>query len=193
MFNKLVTVTQQKPSLFGSVVAFLHRSKRTVLLIVVVAVVTLTLSAFLSIILDDAGNLSFPSLGRIHTVGVKAYWDQDETNETKQIIWGTVFTGLSYNVTLYLRSTSNVQTKLELTTTNWTYINTNDTIAAGPVQATPYMNLTWNYNNQTLDPGHTIPTTLTLTADNSEDFVKFLINNNIRQFTMDITIEANEK
>jgi hypothetical protein len=186
-------MTQQKPTPLSSVVASLRHLKKTILLIIVVAAVTLVLSGIISIILDTTSIISLPSIASIHTVGVKAFWDPNLQNQTTQIQWGTVYPGQSYNVTLYIQSISNVPTTLQLTTTNWTYLNTNNTIAAGPATSTPYMNLTWNYNNQTLNPAQTIQTTLTLTTDNSPNFIKFLINNSIKQFEMDITIQANEK
>lgn len=163
------------------------------MLIIIVAAATLIVSGTLSIILDDRNNISLPSLGYIHTVGVKAYWDPTLQNQTAQVNWGTLYPGSSNNVTLYLQSTSNVLTTLSLATTNWTFINSNNTVAAGPSDSTPYMNLTWNYQQQTLNPSQTFQTTLTLTTDNSASFLTFLINNSITQFSMDITIQANEK
>jgi hypothetical protein len=172
---------------------FLRRHKKTIALIVTVAAITLLVSAAISIMLDGNSIISLPSVGYIHTVGVKAYWDPTLQNQTAQINWGTVYAGSSYNVTLYLQSTSNVPTTLSLTSTNWTYINANNTVAAGPSDSTPYMNLTSNYQDQTLNPGQTFQTTLTLTTDNSPGFLTYLINNSITQFSMDITIQANEK
>ena len=172
---------------------FLRRHRKTILLIVTVATITLLVSAAISIILDNRNNISLPSIGYIHTIGVKAYWDPTLQNQTAQINWGTVYTGSSYNVTLYLQSTSNIPTTLSLTITNWTYINTNNTVIAGPSDSTPYLNLTWNHQNQTLDPNQTLQITLTLTTDSSASFLTFLINNNITQFSMDITMQANEK
>jgi hypothetical protein len=158
-----------------------------------VAAITLVVSAAISIILDDHSNISLPSVGYIHTVGIKTYLDPTLQNQTAQINWGTPYAGSSRNVTLYLQSTSNVQTTLSLAITNWTFINANNTVAAGPSDSTPYLNLTWNYQDQTLNPGQTYQTTLTVTTDNSANFLTFLINNNITQFSMDITIQANEK
>jgi hypothetical protein len=190
-FNELKVLTQQKTS--PSVGSLLRRSKKTVLLIIVVAAVTLLVSAAVSIILEHGSSITLPSIGNIHTIGVKAYWDSNLKNQTIAIDWGTVYAGQSYNVTLYLQSISNVPTVLEMTATNWTFIDANSTIAPGPTDSTPYVNLTWNCNNQTLNPNETIPTTFTLTTDNSFDFITFLINNNIKQVAMDITIQANEK
>jgi hypothetical protein len=172
---------------------FLRLHKKTIVLIVTVAAITLVVSGAISVILDDRNNISLPSIGYIHTVGVKAFWDLALQNQTATIQWGTVYTGSSYNITLYLQSTSNVQTILGLATTNWTYTNANNTIVSGPAESTPYINLTWNYNNETLEPNETIQTTLTLTTDGSPNFVLFLVNNSIKQFAMDITIRANEK
>lgn len=177
---------------FRSLGALIRRSKKTILLIIIVVAITLLVSGIISIILDSGSLISLPSVGNIHTIGVKAYWDQTLQNQTTSIDWGTVYTGESYNTTLYLQSISNIPTLLQLTTTNWTFITANNTIAAGSTQTTPYLNLTWNYNNQTLNPNQTIQTTLTLTANSSYDFITFLINNNIKQVTMDIIIQANE-
>jgi hypothetical protein len=185
-------LTHQEHHGLHSISDFLRLHKKTILLIVTVAAITLIVSAAISIILDDRGNISLPSIGYIHTVGVKAYWDPALQSQTVRIDWGTVYPGSSYNVTLYLQSTSNVQTTLSLTTTNWTYTNANNTIVSGPSDTTPYMNLTWNYNNEPLDPNQTIHITLTLTTDNSPNFITFLIRNSIKQFAMNITIQADE-
>jgi hypothetical protein len=190
--DKLIILTHQEHRRLHSASDFLRRSKKTILLIVTVAAITLVVSGAISIMLESNSIISLPSVGYIHTVGARAYWDPTLQNETAQINWGKVYTGSSYNVTLYLQSTSNVPTTLSLTTTNWTYINANNTVASRSSDSTPYMNLTWNYDNQTLTPDQTIQTILTLTTDNSAGFITFLISNNITQFSMDITIQANE-
>ena len=156
------------------------------------AAATLLVSAAVSILLNSSSSITLPSIGNIHTVGVKAYWNANLTNQTTGINWGTVYTGESYNVTLYLQSTSNVPTVLEMTTANWTFITTNGTIASGPAATTPYLNLTWNYDNSTLNPNQSLQTTLTLTTESSSAFISFLIDNNIKQVTMDVTIQANQ-
>jgi len=157
-----------------------------------VAAVTLIVSGFVAIMLDGNGVFRLPSVGYIHTVGLKAYWDPTLQNETTQIDWGTVYPGSSNNVSFYLQSASNVPTTLQMTVANWTFRDANDTIILGPAGITPYMNLTWNLENNTLATHQTITATLTLSIDSSQDFLNFLINNNITQFSMDITIQANE-
>jgi hypothetical protein len=54
------------------------------------------------------------------------------------------------------------------------------------------MNLTWDYNNTTVNPKQTVPVKLTLSIDNSDNFIWFLINNNVTEFSFDIMISANE-
>jgi hypothetical protein len=188
----LIILTHREHHRLHAASDFLRLHKKTILLIVTVVAITLLVSAAISIMLDSHYAMSLPSVGNLRTVGVKAYYDQALQNQTTTIDWGTVYTGSSYNVTLYLQSTSNVQTTLSLTTANWTYTNTNNTIVSGPADSTPYINLTWNYDNETLVPNQTVPITLTLTTNNSPGFITFLVNNSIKQFAMDITIQANE-
>jgi len=152
----------------------------------------LLFSGIVSVMLDDNSIISLPSVGYVHTIGVRVYWDPTLLNQTTQIPWGTLYPGSSNNITLYIQSTSNVPTTLSLTATNWTYINASNVLAAGPSDSTPYMNLTWNYQDQTLAPGQTFQATLTLTVDSSPNFLAFLINKTITQFSMDITVQANQ-
>jgi hypothetical protein len=163
------------------------------LIAAVVAGITLIVSGLVSIMLESNSPLRLPSVGYIHTVGVKAYWDTTLQNETRQINWGTVYPGSTNNVSFYLQSASNVPTTLQMTVANWTYKDANDTIIWGPADNTPYMNLTWNCENETLASNQIITATLTLTIGSSQEFLTYLINSSITQFSMDITLQANEK
>jgi hypothetical protein len=171
---------------------FLKQSKKTILLIVIVISATLLLSGLISIWLYKNVNLHVPSLATIKTLGVKAYWDPNLKNETTEIPWPTVYPSSSKNVTLYLQSVSNVKARLELQTGNWTFQSSNGTIVSGPANSTNYMNLTWNYKNTTVDPGQTVQVTLTLSIDNSPNFIRFLVDNNVEQFSFDIIISTSE-
>jgi hypothetical protein len=75
---------------------------------------------------------------------------------------------------------------------HWTNSSGDGTIVSGPSNSTNYMNLTWDYNNTTVNPKQTVRVTLTLSIDNSDNFIWFLINNNVTQFSFDIIISANE-
>jgi hypothetical protein len=188
------TTSRTAKNLLDSLVRFLNRSKRTILLVLGVAAITLSLSIIIPILIDRTTHLNLPSMGTIHTIDVKAYWDASLENEIDQSIeWGTIYTGSSNNVTIYLQVTSNVQTILELETGNWTFLNSANMNVSEPSDSTQHLNLTWNYNNATLSPGETIPVTLTLSADDSSNFVSFLIDKAVKYFSFDIVISASEE
>ena len=171
---------------------FLKHSQKTMLLMVIVVLAILLLHNLVLTWLQETDNLSIPSFATIETFGVKAYWDSDLRTEITDLSWPTVYPGTSNNVTLYLHSVSNIKATLELQTTNWTFRNSNDTIVSGPASSTKYMILTWNYNNVVVDPNQTVRVTLTLSIDNSANFISFLINNNVKQFSFDIIIRVSE-
>jgi len=166
---------------FALFTGFLCSSKNKILLITITAVITLIISSIIALWLSKVTKLNIPSLGTIRTLGVEAYWDSDLTNKTQTINWGTIYPGSSQNVTLYIRSISNIETTLNLNTTNW-----------NPTNLSNYMNLTWNYNGTTIHPSEIIQVTLTLSASSSFNFINYLITNNIKQFNFDIIISTSE-
>jgi hypothetical protein len=178
---------------FYSLTKLPHPSKKSVLLIIAVAAITVVISTTISIWLSRFDNLHIPSIGTVHTIGVKVYWDASLENETKEIQWGTIYPGSSSNVTLYVQSISNIETIFELRTANWTFLNSTNMNVSGPSESTPYMNLAWNYNNATVGPRDTVPVTLTLSADDSPAFVGFLIDKDVKYFSFDIMISALEE
>lgn len=161
---------------------FPHPSKKTVLLITVVAAVTLLLSAGISIWLSKVMNLRVPSVGNVITIGFEAYWDENCENETRQVNWGTIRLGSSKNVTFYLRSISNADTRLNLSTTKW-----------NPANASKYMNLSWNYNGTPISPHEVVRVMLSLSASSSYSFIEYLIANNVKEFSFDIIIYPSEE
>jgi len=170
----------------------IRRSWKTALLIAIVAVATIAVSASVSMWLSRYHNLRFPSIGTIYTIDVEAYWDQDLTNRTTQIEWGTIYPDTKTNITIYLHSISNIPTTLTIKTENWTYANLAGANITEPPNRQSYMNLTWNYNNQTLNPDETMQTTLTVTVTDDPTFLEYLIQNNITTFNFDITIRTKE-
>jgi len=181
---------QHAKNFANSSIKFLKRSKKTLLIIIVVAIITLCASTIVSIWLDVHSNFYFPSVGNIRTIGVKAYWDQEHANETTEIQWGTLYPGSTNNVTLYLRSTSNHKITLTMQTGNWTFLNSSDIAVSGPDSMTPFMNLTWNYDNTPISPNETLQVTLTLHVSDSSTFIEYLVQNEIRSFSFDISIRA---
>lgn len=137
-------------------------------------------------------DLRVPSLGTIKTLGVEAYWDSDLKNQTERIDWGTIWPGMSKNITLHVRSKSNIETALELRAANWTFRDSNDSIVTGPSISSPYMNLTWNYDETIVGPSEVIRVTLTLSVDISSDFIEFLVTNDVEKFSVDIIIYTAE-
>jgi len=156
-------------------------SKKALLLIATVAAATIITTTFAAIWLSKILNLNIPSLGTIKTMGVEAYWDRNLTNKTETIKWGTVWPGSSHNTTFYIRSISNIETKLKLNTTNW-----------NPSDLSSYMNLTWTYNGTVVSPSEVIEVTLTLSASSSYSFIMYLLTNDVKQFSLDIIINTQE-
>lgn len=171
--------TMKQPS--DSVTRFSRPSKKTVLLVVATVAATILLSTIFSLWLSRSSNLKVPSIGTIRTFGVKAFWDSSLKNETTEIQWGTIYSGSSSNVSIYLQSISNLEAALQLNTSNWE-----------PFNMSRYMNLTWNYNQTTLGPDEVIQVTLTLTTSSSPDFIQYLITNDVREFSFDILISIKE-
>lgn len=176
-----------------SLIKFLHPSKKTVLLILIVVVITVILHTFIAIWLSKF-YLPIPSLGTIHTLGVEAYWDAnltDKIDEDEKIDWGTLWLGSSNNATIYLLSLKN-DTILSLTKANLIFYDTDETAIQPPTNISTYINLTWNYNGTIASVGDKIPVTLTLSATYSMDFILYLIENNIKSFSLDIIISTTE-
>lgn len=177
---------------FDSFDEFLRPSKRTVLLILVVAVITIVIGTLVSILLQRTTNLSVPSLGTIKTLGVEAYWDRNCENETKEVKWDTIWLGSSQNVTFYLRSISNIETTLNLKAMNWSFYNRDKIVVLPPANISQCMNLSWNYNETTIHSSEIIQVTLTLSASSSDSFISYLITNDVREFSLDIIITTSE-
>lgn len=175
----------------GSLKNQLLRSKKSIFLIVVVAALTLILSALLSVWLASYHNVNLPSIGRIKAIGIEAYWDKDFRNKTTAIDWGTVYVGSRINVTLYIRSVSNEEISLAMKPDNWVFELGNGTHSA-PTNNTHYLNLTWNCEGKQLKPGMNASATFALAADTSSEFLEFIVQNEVMSFSFDIRIQPKE-
>jgi hypothetical protein len=180
---------------FDLLIEFPFRSKKTVLLILVVVVITIILHTIIAMWLSKF-HLEVLTIGTIHTVGVEAYWAKnltDRIDDDDIIDWGTLWPGSSNNVTIYLLNISYTETTLNLTKENLTFYKTNeDPIHDIPTSISTYMNLTWNYNGSKVNRGEFIPVTLTLKANYSMDFILYLIENDVKSFSLDILISTTE-
>jgi len=174
-----------------SAIARIARERRKAILIVI-GVTALILAAIpIASWVNIATDYSFPSAGYIRTTGVKAYWDSVLQNETKKIQWGTLYIGSKNNVTVYLRSISNVNTTLAIETQNWTFFGSNNISIPEPTDRQSYMYLSWNYTNAIIQPNQVLPVTLTLVLEDNMTFIEFLIQNDIKAFNFDIRIYTN--
>jgi hypothetical protein len=167
--------------LFNSLFVFFRRHKKSLLLTLVVSTATILISSAISMWFSNFHNLTLPTIGNIKTVGVEAYWDPNLENKTESIDWNTMWPGSTKNVTLYIRSVSNVKTILHLNTSN---IN--------PADISEYLNLSWNYDGTPLNPDETIQVTLFLSVSTDNLFTRYLIANEVSAFSIDIHIVAYE-
>lgn len=175
---------------FDSLIAYLRSSKKTILQVLVVAVVAILLITSISIWLNRFGNLHVPSIGTIKTLGVEVYWDENLENRTTEVYWGTIYPGdLIPLDRLYVRSISNSNTTLHLGTANWTFRDADDNIVSQPDS---YMNLTWDYDEALVQPDEVVQVTLTLSVSSFSDFIYYLVANDVTTFSFDILIWASE-
>jgi len=184
-------------NLFNSFIEFLRHSKKTALLILIVAATTLILSTMISIWLSSFDNYLIPSLGTIHTTRVKAYGGNITLKDGNQSIdWGTIYPGTFTNRSFYVQSQSNIETTLNLTTGNWTFRDSeggNVTESLASYIPRPLaMDLTWDYNGTPISPKEEIYVTLTLWASNDIRFINYLIDKKVEEFSLDIHIYAKE-
>ena len=170
----------------------LRPSKRTLVLILAVASITLLISTGISILLTRTGNLSFPSLGNVKTYGVLAYWDANLQNQVDVLDWGTISVGSSANETIYLQSISTIDATLTLTKANLTFYDAEAVAIQPPTNMSDYMTLSWNYDGSVLAAGDDIQTTLTLSIEDDLTFILYLVENAVDGFNFDVIIHATE-
>jgi len=84
LIEKMGTQTKMRTN-FRDFIAFLNRSKRTLILIIIVALTSVAVTTTISILLSKTTNLTVPSLGTVKTIGVEVYWDQNRENKTEEI------------------------------------------------------------------------------------------------------------
>lgn len=166
---------------FHSLIALLRSLKKTLFLVAIVAIASITITSLIAILLSKTTDLYIPSIGTVKTIGVEVYWDQNGENKTETIDWDIVWAGSSENMTLYVQSISNYEVTLTLNATDWI-----------PVNISNYIILSWDYNRTSLKPGEIIPVTLTLSASSSESLIRYLITNNVQDFHFEIAITASE-
>jgi hypothetical protein len=101
--------------------------------------------------------------------GAAVYWDQNCTNRTLSVDWGSIESGSNKAYTVYVGNEGDSAARLSVATSNW-----------APSAALSYMTLNWNYSGQILNVGQVVPLKLILAVSSS---VK-----GITHFSFDITI-----
>ena len=181
--------------MLNSLVKFLPKNKRTLLLIIVVSAVTILLDASIAIWLSRFHNLRLPSLGTIRVIGAEAYGgDINVTqNQKRYIDWGTIYPGLPINRSFYIRSESNVPVTLNLSILNMTFLNSKGENVTDKLPIKEPLNLKWNYTGAPLNPKQEIYVTITIEASTDPKFLKYIIDYDVQKFSFDIAIIAKEQ
>jgi hypothetical protein len=161
---------------------FLRQSRKTILLIAVVAVITLISSASIAIWLDHSYRIHLPTVGTIRLIGLEVYGgDIQSTNGNFSLDLGEIRMGTPKTVSFLLRNKSNILTTLSITLNNWI-----------PEGLQPFMTISWNYTGEKIAPNGEIPISIDITTENSEEFVDYIVTNDVKSFSLSLTIQAVE-
>jgi len=97
------------------------------------------------------------NVGRIRSIGVKFYIDENCTVQLTDIYWGELQPGSVHQITSFCRNEENTALTMNMTTNMW-----------DPPRAVDYLTLTWNYTSgQVLQPNDVIPITFQLSVNGS--------------------------
>jgi len=168
-------MSKQKNNILISFFDILKRSKKTILLLVIVAVASIAVTSLVSIMLNRTQNVYLPSLGVIKTIEVEAYSDSNANNLIEQIEWKEISPGESADNEFYIKSVSNFEITLTINIQDWS-----------PSKMADYIEITSDYDGETLSPGEIIPIKMTVSTQDSEGFKEYLVENAVQQFMVDI-------
>jgi hypothetical protein len=166
---------------------FLYRSRKIVVLVIAVVLVTLVFSYLIapwssnSFAPNDEYNRTISTTGKLEVKGLEIYGGDVTSDSGKVYIdWGELTLGASKNASFYVLSNSNVNVTLGLNVTNWM-----------PAGIEDYITIPWNYNGTVLTPQHEpLLVTVTLEVPASREFIEFLVENSVTTFGFDMTIYA---
>ena len=157
-------------------VDFLKSSYKTLILVVFVAVFSIVgTSLVLTMDSNSNGDYFLSSDGKVQTLGVEAYSDQTCGIEIEKISWDVLEPGGTINTTLYIKSVSNAPIFLDVNLTDWE-----------PMELSNYIMLSSDYKNQPLNPNDVIEVTIMLSASSSDEFVDYLVQNQIQNFSVNV-------
>jgi len=163
-----------------------------------VVLITILLETLVSIWLSKSNNFYIPSIGTIHVLNVEVYGgDIKYLNGELTLDWGIVYPGSQINRSFFIKTKGNINGTLKIKAGNWTFKNSKTII----YNHTEWMTIESIYNGtkkpymEVLMGEKTIMAIITLKVSNSDDFIDWIIENNIKTFSFDISVilEPNEK
>ena len=144
-----------------------------------------------SILLSKSdSDVYLPSVGTIKTIDVEIYWDPNGENKRETLSWdeikiekldGDEIKTKTVNTTVYVKSVSNFRVTLNMFLTDW-----------NPQAISEYITISWDYNGTLISPIEIIPVTMTLSASSSDDFINYLVENEIKRFDVVIHFVASD-
>ena len=173
-------------SIAKSIIEFFKKYRKETVLVAATALIIILVLALISALIKHNTSLPLINVGKIHTLNVEVYGGNLTTiNGELALDWGTVYPGIKVNRTFYIKSESNIEGILTIKTGNWTFKNTK----TFTYNETEWMNIIeppWNKTK--LQPKQEIFATITLNVTNSQEFINWLVENEIKSFSFDITI-----
>ena len=139
---------------------------------IVLVVYTLSLSFVSQAYTQGQNSKTLSSSGNIQiqtSEGIGVYQNSLATQPLNSLSWGTLQPGESQGITIYVKTEGSSAVNLSLLTSNWS-----------PANAQTYLALSWNYNNQPINPNEVAQVTLTLNVDPNIE--------GITNFSFDVTI-----
>ena len=131
---------------------------------------------------NDVNDRTISTTGTITVRGLEIYGGDIKTGSSGKayIDWGELTLGASKNVSFYVQSTSNFDVELGLNVTNWT-----------PAGIEDYITISWDYEGTVLSPDQEpLLATINLDVSSSEEFIDYLLENNVTSFGFDMIMYA---
>ncbi len=125
------------------------KSSKIVIIAAAIAAVLITATTLAA--LNVSRNISFD--GTLTSVNIEVYSDSAFKQPCKTVSLGIVDPGTTVTQIIYINNNGTVPVTLSMSTSKW-----------NPMDASSYLNLSWNRENYVLAAGQTIQATLTLTA-----------------------------
>ena len=133
-------------------------STKVIVCFVAVSAVALLVGAVIG-----ASLVRIRNVGTIRAIGVEVYADAELSSVLHEIAWGTMDPGESRSFNAWVKNSGNDAQKLVMWTEGWV-----------PVAAQNFISLNWDYGNEWVPAGASVPVVFTLSVDsNIVDVVNF--------------------